>query len=156
MAPNRTTTPSQRLHRQPEDRYLELVRQFPLRPLRTNDDLNAAAEVVDSLIDQARLTAAEHDYLDVLSDIVEAYEAKAVRLRPVGDAEMLRFLIEGRQLTQTDVAKQAGIAESITSEVLAGTRKLNRAQIGKLARYFRVEPGAFSFGEQETPRCRPA
>jgi hypothetical protein len=29
------------------------------------------------------------------------------------------------------------------SEVLAGKRKLNRAQIIKLSHYFRVEPGTF-------------
>src|SRR5206468_12769156 len=98
--------------RQPEDRYLELIRQFPLRPFRSNDDLDAAVAVIDSLMDQARLSAAEQDYLDVLSDLVEAYETKTVRMRPVGDAEMLRFLIESRQITQSDVAKQVGIAES--------------------------------------------
>jgi len=132
--------------RHPEDRYLELIRQFPLRPLRTDDDLDAAVEVIDSLIDQAHLSAGEQDYLDVLSDLIEAYETKAVRIRPVGDADMLRFLIEGRRVTQSDVAKQAGIAESTISEVLAGKRQLNRAQIGKLARYFHVQPGAFTFG----------
>jgi HTH-type transcriptional regulator/antitoxin HigA len=31
--------------------------------------------------------------------------------------------------------------------VLAGKRTLNRTQIGKLARYFRVSPAAFAFGE---------
>jgi HTH-type transcriptional regulator/antitoxin HigA len=45
------------------------------------------------------------------------------------------------------VAKEAGIAESTISEVLARKRRLNRSQIGKLARYFHVEPGAFAFGE---------
>jgi HTH-type transcriptional regulator/antitoxin HigA len=124
---------------------LELVRQFPLRPLRSSEDLDAAVEVIDSLIDQARLSVAEQDYLDVLSDLVEGYESKAVRIRPVGDAEMLRFLIEERQVTQSEVARQAGIAESTISEVLTGKRKLNRGQIGKLARYFHVDPGAFSF-----------
>jgi HTH-type transcriptional regulator/antitoxin HigA len=32
-------------------------------------------------------------------------------------------------------------------EVLAGKRRLNRAQVGKPARHFHVEPGAFAFGE---------
>ena len=77
----------------------------------------------------------------------EAYEAEAVPMRPVSDADMLRFLIENRGVTQVEVAKQAGIAESTISEVLAGKRKLNRSQIGKLACFFHVEPGVFVFGE---------
>jgi HTH-type transcriptional regulator/antitoxin HigA len=130
-----------------EDRYLELVRQFPLRPLRTSADLNAAVAVIDSLIDLDNLSAPEQDYLDVLSDLVEAYENEAVSMKPVGDAEMLRFLIEQKGVSQSETATGARIAESTISEVLSGKRKLNRTQIGKLVRYFHVEPGAFLVGE---------
>lgn len=146
MAKNRDTTSTRALYGKREDRYLELVRQFPLRPLRSDADLDAAVAVIDALIDQDELSAPEQDYLDVLSDLVEAYENEAVPIKPVGDAEMLRFLIEAKGVTQVQAAKDVGIAESTISEVLAGKRKLNRTQIGKLARYFHVEPGAFAFG----------
>jgi HTH-type transcriptional regulator/antitoxin HigA len=147
MGRTRDTTSTRAVYGGREDRYLELVRRFPLRPLRTDADLDAAVAVVDGLLEQDRRSAPERDYLDVLGDLIEAYEAEAVPIRPVGDADMLRFLIENRGTTQAAVAKQAGIAESTISEVLAGKRKLNRSQIGKLARYFHVEPGAFAFGE---------
>src|SRR3954469_1703555 len=91
-----------------EDRYLDLVRQFPLRPLRSAADLDAAVAVIDALIDRPQLTAPEQDYLDVLSDLVEAYEAEAVPMRPVGDADLLRFLIEHKGVTQADAAAGAG------------------------------------------------
>lgn len=126
-----------------EDRYLDLVRRLPLRPLRSDADLDAAVAVIDDLIDRPRLTAPEQDYLDVLSDLVEAYESEAVPMQPVADADLLRFLIEQKGVTQAAAASGAGIAESTISEVLAGKRKLNRAQIAKLARYFHVEPGVF-------------
>lgn len=129
-----------------EDRYLELVRRFPLRPVRTEAELDAATAVVDSLIDQETLSAAEQDYLDVLSDLVEAYETVHYPDEPVSDADMLRFLIETKGVSQAQVAREARIAESTVSEVLSGRRALNRAQIGKLAAYFRVSPGVFSFG----------
>src|SRR5438270_4359309 len=101
-----------------EDRYLQLVRQFPLRPLRTGADLNAAVVVIDFLLDCPSLTAPERDYLDVLSDLVEAYEDESIPMRPVGDAELLRFLIEQKGVTQAKLASEAGIAESTVSEVL--------------------------------------
>jgi HTH-type transcriptional regulator/antitoxin HigA len=126
-----------------EDRYLKLVRRFPLRPLRSDADLDTAIAVIDELLDRPALQAPERDYLDVLGDLVEAYEAEFVRVRPVGDAELLRFLLEHKGVTQAEAASGSGIAESTISEVLAGKRKLNRGQIGKLARYFHVEPGVF-------------
>lgn len=147
MPRTKDTTSSRAVYGKAEDRYLELVRRFPLRPLRTDADLDAAVAVIDSLIDQDELTAPEQDYLDVLSDLVETYEAEAVPMKPVGDADMLRFLIEQKGVTQVEAAKKVGIAESTISEVLAGKRKLNRLQIGKLARYFHVEPGAFAFAD---------
>ena len=142
-----TRSTSRELYGKREDRYLELVRRFPLRPIRTNADLDAAVAVVDSLIDQDELSPPEQDYLDVLGDLIETFEDEAVPMRSVGDADMLRFLIENKGTTQAAVAKQVRIPESTISEVLAGKRKLNRKQIGKLARYFHVEPGAFAFGE---------
>jgi HTH-type transcriptional regulator / antitoxin HigA len=143
MARTKDTTSSRALYGNREDRYLELIRLFPLRPLRTQADLDGAIGVIDSLIDQESLSLPEQDYLDVLSDLVEAYESEAVPMSVVGDAEMLRFLIEQKGITQAEVASGARIAESTVSEVLSGKRKFNRLQIGKLARYFHVEPGAF-------------
>lgn len=145
MARTRDTTSTRAVYGRHEDRYLELVRRFPLRPLRTDADLDAAVAVLDDLTDRDDLAAPEQDYLDVLTDLVEAYESVAVPIAPVGDAEMLRFLIESKGVTQAQVAAGAGLAVSTVSELLSGKRKLNRTQIGKLARYFHVEPGAFAF-----------
>ena len=145
MASKRDTTSIRAVYGKTEDRYLELIRRFPLRPLRSDADLDAAVAVVDGLIDGDDLTNAERDYLDVLSDLVESYEDAAVPMRVVDDAEMLRFLIENRSITQSELARQSRIAESTLSEVQSGKRNLTRTQIGKLARFFQVEPGVFSF-----------
>ena len=135
-----------RVYGKQRDRYLELVGLFPLRPIRTEEELDAATRVIDMLIDQPRRSRAEDDYLDVLSDLTMAYEAVHYPDEPVSDADMLRSFLDDWRLTQFEVAKATGIAESTISEVLSGKRKLNRKQIGKLARYFRVEPGVFEFG----------
>ena len=127
------------------DRYLDLIQRFPLRPLRTDADLDAAIAVIDSLVDQDERSAPEEDYLDVLSDLVEAYEEKTIPIAEPDDAEMLRLLIEAKGVTQAKLAKDTRIAESTISEVLAGKRKLNRKQIGKLSRYFKISPSAFAF-----------
>src|SRR5437667_6862925 len=129
------------------DRYLELIHQFPLRPIRNDSELDAAIAIINELIDMDKLAAAEDDYLDVLSDLVEDYEDVAIPIRDVSDAEMLRFLLSQREETQTQLARKTDIPASTISEVLTGKRKLNRLQIGKLARHFKVEPGVFAFSE---------
>ena len=143
MARHRDATTIRAVYGKSEDHYLDLIRQFPLRPLTSDADLDAAIAVINTLIDRGELSPPEQDYLDVLGDLVEAYEEKAVPMEPVSDAEMLRFLIEHRPTTQVQVARETKIAESTISDVLAGRRKLTRGQIGKLAKYFHVEPGVF-------------
>lgn len=138
-------TPLAKLYGRDSDRYLELLGKFPLRPIRTEDELGAATRVIHELIDQESRTAAEDDYLGVLSDLVEQYEEVHHLMVKVADAEMLAYLMEIQGRTQTDVARGAKIAASTVSEVLSGKRKLNRGQIGKLAKYFHVPPGVFAF-----------
>src|SRR5688572_27124346 len=101
-----------------DDRYLELVRRFPLRPLRSDAELDRAIAVINSLIDRDRLEPGEEDYLDVLGDLVEKYEDEHHPMPPLSDAEMLRYLIESRDVTQVQAAAGTGLAESTISEVL--------------------------------------
>jgi len=128
-----------------KERYLELISQFALRPIRSDDELDEAVRVVDSLLSKKALAPEEQDYLDVLSDLVERYEAEAHPIAPLPDADMLRHLIEAKGVPQAEVAKATGIADSTISEVLSGKRSLNRTHIGKLARYFSVSPEVFAF-----------
>jgi HTH-type transcriptional regulator / antitoxin HigA len=125
------------------DRYLELVRQFPLRPIRSEEDLARAIGVIDSLIDQDERDRDEEDYLDVLGDLAARYESEHHPRPPVADADLLGHLIEARGTTQAKVAEETGIAESTISSILSGKRGLNRRHIEILARYFKVKPGVF-------------
>jgi HTH-type transcriptional regulator/antitoxin HigA len=125
--------------------YLKLVRGFPLRPIRTDEELDRAIDVINSLLDRNDLDPAEADYLDVLGDLVERYETEQHPIEDVSDADLLAHLIDAKGVTQAQVARGAGIAVSTISEVLSGKRTLSRTHIGKLARYFGVDPGVFSF-----------
>jgi HTH-type transcriptional regulator/antitoxin HigA len=129
--------------RKADDTYLALVRRFPLRPIRSEAELDAATEIIDGLSVHDDLDAGEADYLDVLSDLVERYEDVAHPVGDVSEREMLAFLIEQKGAKQVEVARATGIAESTLSELLRGKRQLTRSQISKLARYFHVVPGVF-------------
>jgi HTH-type transcriptional regulator/antitoxin HigA len=128
-----------------KDLYFELVFRFPLRPIRSDAELDEAVRMVDSLLDRRELAPEEEDYLEVLGDLIERYESDAHPMAPVSDAEMLRHLIDAKGVSQTAVSDATGIADSTISEVLAGKRYLNRNHIGKMARYFGVSPDVFAF-----------
>jgi HTH-type transcriptional regulator/antitoxin HigA len=124
--------------------YLHLLEQFRLRPIRTGEELDRAAAVVDQLVSRREaLLPEEEEYLDILSDLIERYEEEAVPIPDVTGAAMLRFLIEQRGVTQHALAKETGIASSTISAVLKGDRELTRKHIERLAAYFRVAPAVF-------------
>jgi HTH-type transcriptional regulator/antitoxin HigA len=67
--------------------YIELLKRFPPRPLKTEEDVSATQVVINSLIDQGTLTEDERDYLNVLGVLVyeyqELYGAPELRSRSV-------------------------------------------------------------------------
>ena len=135
------------LYGETQDTYLALIRTFPLRPLRSEADLDEAMAIIDALVVKDPLTDAEADYLAVLSDLVEQYEAEAHPIPPASDAALLQHLLEAQAVTPVEVAQATGMDAVTLAAVLAGTLQLTREQIGQLARYFQMSPSVFVFGE---------
>ena len=91
------------------DSYLLLINRFPLRPIRNDAELDRATAVINSLLDRAPLDAGQRDYLDVLSDLVENYEDEHHPIASPSDAEMLAYLLELKDVRQTEVAGKTGL-----------------------------------------------
>ena len=66
-----------------DDAYLGLIHEFPLRPIRTESELDHAIGMIDSLIDRDHLESGEQDYLDVLGDLVHKYESEHDPIAPL-------------------------------------------------------------------------
>jgi HTH-type transcriptional regulator / antitoxin HigA len=128
--------------RKQTDRYFHLVKQFPLKRIRDDAQLRAAAAIVDTLLKE-KLTAAAEDYLDVLTDLIELYEDKHESIPDSSEAEVLRELMRSNGLSQLRLAEKVGISQSTLSAVLTGARSLTKGQIVKLSRLFNVSPAAF-------------
>jgi HTH-type transcriptional regulator/antitoxin HigA len=122
---------------------LQLVEQFPLRPIRSASDLAKATAVAGRLAVNRRLTRDEQDYLDVLSDLIERYEDEHHRIEPRSGSELLAFLLQENGLSQAQLARETGIAKSTLCAVLNGKLALSVAHVTALGRRFRLEPGAF-------------
>jgi HTH-type transcriptional regulator/antitoxin HigA len=124
------------------DAYFKLVKTFPLTHIRDDDHLEAAQEMLDRLL-QEDLDEGAQAYLDVLTDLVEAYEEEHVPIPDASEAGVLRELMRANGLSQPKLAKATGIAQSTISAVLNGARSLTKEQVVKLARFFHVSPAAF-------------
>jgi HTH-type transcriptional regulator / antitoxin HigA len=115
----------------------------PLRPIRTESELDEAINMANYLIDRPQMNADEKDYLAVLGGLIEEYETEHIVFPRRPPSAILGHLIEAKGVTQAQAAKDCRIAASTISELLAGTRKMNRNHIAKFAAYFHVGPGVF-------------
>lgn len=124
--------------------YLKLVAAFPLHPLRSDEELDEAIEVLDNLLVRKKpLDPQEQGYVDSLSNEIRRYEEANIPMPAVTSAGLLRHLIDSRNATLSEVTMKAGIAVSTISSVLSGKRQLNLRHIEKLANYFGVAPKVF-------------
>jgi HTH-type transcriptional regulator / antitoxin HigA len=123
--------------------YMALVARFPLRPLRSERDLDRATKIANELAVRGNLSRWEHDYLDVLSDLIEAYESAHHRIPDLSGPEMLRHLLTERGISQASAAREMGMAPSTVSDILRGKRGIGRKHIEAFATYFHVSPAVF-------------
>ena len=132
-------------------KYLDLIRSFPLRPIRSDRDLDRAEAVLHRLLDADNLSAPEQDYLEILGNLIEEYEKQAHPIEDVPPHEMLAGLMEAKDVTQTEVSRAAGIPVSTISELLSQKRDFNVAHIEKLCAYFGIGPSAFIHVKEKVP-----
>jgi HTH-type transcriptional regulator/antitoxin HigA len=121
------------------DSYLELVMAFPLASIKSDEQLQAAQDVIDRLLAHGELGAGEDMYLDALSDLVAAYEDEHYAIEPASDADMLRHLMEAKGITQAQLSRSTAVPKSTISELLAGKKRFTRRMISKFAAYFKVD-----------------
>ncbi|MBX3425314.1 MAG: helix-turn-helix domain-containing protein [Pirellulales bacterium] len=121
------------------DAYLECVKSFPLRTISSDEHLAAAHEVIDRLLDKERLNDGESAYLDALVELAARYEDEHHQIPPASDAEMLRHLLEAKDVTAALLSRETGVHKSAISEVLSGKKDFSKAMIRKFAEYFEVD-----------------
>jgi len=133
-----------RLKGKNRDTYLELVLDFPLATIKTDDHLFEAQQVIDEVLACAKLDEGAEMYLDALSDLVASYEDEHEAIEPASDADILRHLMEAKGVSQVTLSRDVKLSKSTISEVLAGKKPFSRAMIRKLAAYFNVDVGVLT------------
>lgn len=128
-----------RLKGKNRDSYMELVMDFPLASIKSDEHLAEAQRVMDGLLARGTLDEGEETYLDALSDLVGSYEDEHHAIEPASDADMLRHLMDAKGVSQIQLSRDTGLPKSTISEVLAGKKPLSRQMIRKLADYFLVD-----------------
>ena len=79
--------------------------------------------------------------VDLLSNLIAAYEEEHESMPLAKGVDALRFLMETHHLQQSDLSEIG--SQGVISELLHGKRELNLRQIKLLSKRFHVDPSTF-------------
>lgn len=114
-----------------------------LRPIRNDEEYDRTVALMNSLLDSVgdQEGHALSGLLDLVSELVDDYDAKHFAIEASDPKEVLRYLIETRGLKQGDLV--GVVPQSNLSAILAGKRKISATLAGKLAKFFNISPAVF-------------
>ncbi len=92
-----------------------------VNPIRTEEDYEAALARVDDIF-EAQPNTPEGDELDVLTDLIVAYEDKHYPTGPPSLIGAIEFCIEQRGLTQDDLIPMIGSRQKIAEALVRQAR----------------------------------
>ncbi len=128
--------------------YKELLQQVVPRPLASDRAYRHALRQIETLMRKPRKNRAEDDMIALLATLIEQYEIRLGYADPVvSPRDRLAGLMQARELTQTDVARQAGVPRPTINEILAGKRSVSKRNAVRLAKLFGVRVDEFLTGE---------
>jgi HTH-type transcriptional regulator/antitoxin HigA len=116
--------------------YAALVALHVPRPIHDMIGYENTVALVDALAG-ARLNKDQEDYLEILSQLVEVYEAEHLNPpRTVTGIELVKSLMEENEMTGEDLADLLGVDRSVAYKILKGSRNLTTEHVRKLANRF--------------------
>jgi len=101
-------------------------------PIRTEADYQAALAEITTLMD-VRMRSPAGDRLDVLTTLVEAYEAARFQIKAPGPISAILFMVDRKQLNRRDLEPAIGSTAAV-GEVLNRRRALTPPMIRALSR----------------------
>ena len=124
------------------DRYLELLINYPPRPIKTKEQCREVQAQIDRLLDSKTINLEQQEYLNLLGTLVREYEDKHIVMPDLSGVELLKVLMDELDLQPEDLTSIFGTG-SILTDVLNGDCRLTIEHIEQLADRFNVSPSIF-------------
>lgn len=137
----KTPTRGAAAHTEIPKTYAALMAVHMLRPIHDQVDAENAAEMIDLLAGH-KLNREQNDYLELLSDLYEKWEAAQFPLSRKLGSELLRLALDERGHKARQLAELLEIDVSLAYRLLSGERQLTAGQIRAVAKHYALDPAA--------------
>jgi HTH-type transcriptional regulator / antitoxin HigA len=133
-----------------QNRYYDLVHEFPLIAIKDSKTYHQALSTMEDLMLKDRLAKPEEQYLEALSVLVSAYEAPKWQAfdESIAPHRLLAGFMKLHEVSAPELYPLVG-GQSHLSEILNGKRPISEKAAAKLSKRFNVSPRAFRRLEEE-------
>lgn len=121
---------------------VDMIEQGAPRIIHTDEELALYSDALFELTAKEKPTEVELETIDLLSLLIETYQAQHRRLPEVEPIDVLRFLMEHNGVQQKDLIPELG-SKALVSMILTGKRSMTVQHIRALAEKFKVPVGVF-------------
>ena len=130
-----------------KDDYLELVKKFPLKTIRTEQQYDEAIRMMARLDGQVEplLSQGEQDYADILTMLIRDYDSRQPKVDypEITNLDIIRHILDEHKFSQKQFAQILGISESAAGLILTGKRDLTKSHRAKFSARFGLPPSVF-------------
>lgn len=123
-------------------KYWRQIASYTALP-RTESDYHKQLRLLNELMHllEGKKDAVVVSFLEHIARNIEAYEEQNFKLKKASAKEILKFLMQEHQLTQSKLPEIG--SQPLVSKILKGDRKLTADRIVKLVKRFNVSPMVF-------------
>jgi HTH-type transcriptional regulator / antitoxin HigA len=122
--------------------YGQLVAEVMPKVIETEDEYEQFLAVAERLTFKQQQTPEESALYDLVTMLVETYEAQHYEIEKSSPLEVLLHIIESSGIAVAELADIFGSCE-ITNQILAGQRLIDVSQAEALAERFKLSPQIF-------------
>lgn len=114
-------------------------------PIKDEEQYAVVLETVEALMLEASGASGGEPHsldslIDLLSDRIETYEKMLLGPPDGAPKDVLAYLLDAHEITQTALARATELDQGTLSKVLKGERTPSKAQATKLAAHFNISP----------------
>jgi HTH-type transcriptional regulator / antitoxin HigA len=122
--------------------YGQLVAEVKPKVIETEDEYEHFLAVAEQLTFKQNQTPEESALYDLVTMLVETYEAEHYPIDKSSPAEVLQHIVESSGIDPIELAEIFGSSESVV-QVLAGTKSIDPNWAQALGKRFKLSPKIF-------------
>ncbi len=112
--------------------------------IKTDAQYNKYCDALEALVDSGRKTKAVQDEIELLTLLIEKYDADHNTFNDADPIELLKSLMKDHKMKAVDLAKLLNVSEGLVSDMLNYKKGLSKGTIRILSERFKLNQEAFN------------